>query len=214
MNLADFDAAQRREAQGLLIVGIDEAGRGPLAGPVVAAACHIPPQLYDDEIISQINDSKKLTPAKRFKIYNALIKMPIEYCLGFATSKEIDKINILQATFLAMRRALAKFDGKNILALVDGNRQIPNIEHKQKTIIRGDGLSLSIAAASILAKVTRDGYMEIIDKNFPIYGFCGHKGYCTEQHIKAVRTYGPCKEHRKSFEPISSICCGLFGEGI
>jgi ribonuclease HII len=109
-----------------------------------------------------------------------------------------------------MSRALAKFDGQNIFALVDGNREISDIKHKQKTIVGGDALSLSIAAASILAKVSRDNYMETVNKIFPQYGFCEHKGYGTKQHIEAIKTYGICSEHRKTFEPVSSICGGLF----
>lgn len=211
MTLTEFDKNISAQNPSLTLVGVDEAGRGPLAGPVVAAACYIPPQLYTHQVIAQINDSKKLTPLKRQKIFNILQTLPIVYCTGFATGEEIDRINILQATFSAMRRALAKFEDKQIIALIDGNHTIPALKHSQKAIIDGDALSLSIAAASIIAKVTRDNFMEVIDKQYPVYCFASHKGYGTKQHIEALKKYGPCKEHRKTFEPVSSLCCGLFG---
>ncbi len=210
MTLTEFDKNISAQNPSLTLVGVDEAGRGPLAGPVVAAACYIPPQLYNHEVMAQINDSKKLTPLKRQKIFNVLQTLPIVYCTGFSTGEEIDRINILQATFAAMRRALAKFEDKQIIALIDGNHTIPALKHSQKAIIDGDALSLSIAAASIIAKVTRDNFMEVIDKQYPVYCFAAHKGYGTKQHIEALKKYGPCKEHRKTFEPVSSICCGLF----
>ena len=197
-----------------IIVGVDEAGRGPLAGPVVAAACHIPPALYKHEILLQIDDSKKLTPAKRQLIFNAIIKMPVIWQLGFASAAEIDRLNILQATFLAMRRALKKFEKQNILTLVDGNHKIPATAHEQRAVVDGDAKSLSIAAASILAKVARDNYMRAAHSLYPHYGFDGHKGYGTAKHIDAVKLHGACKEHRKTFEPVATICCGLFGGAL
>ncbi len=192
-----------------LLVGVDEAGRGPLAGPVVACACYVPEDLYQNETLLQINDSKKLSPKKREKLFAELTRLPVIYATGFATAREIDEINILQATFLAMRRALRKFDGKNIFAAVDGNRAIPQISCTQKTFIGGDAKSLAIATASVIAKVTRDNFMRIIDKQYPLYGFAAHKGYGCASHIEAIKTYGPCPQHRKTFEPVLSLCGGL-----
>ncbi|MDR1123245.1 MAG: ribonuclease HII [Elusimicrobiota bacterium] len=212
LTLADFDRDARLAAGGAaIIVGVDEAGRGPLAGPVCAAACHIPPTLYEHAALRAVNDSKKLTPAKRDKIYAELIKLPIIWCLGYASAAEIDRINILQATFLAMRRALAKFNNQDIFALVDGNHKIPQIRHAQRAVIGGDAKSLCIAAASILAKVSRDNYMCAAHALHPHYGFEGHKGYGTQAHMDAVMQHGPCREHRRTFEPVATICCGLFG---
>jgi len=211
MTLREFDSNIASKYSPSKIVGVDEAGRGPLAGPVVAAACYIPPSLYDNADLAQVNDSKKLTPAKREKLFKTIKSLPIIYCTGFATCAEIDRINILQATFEAMRRALAKFEGKDILALIDGNHTVPNLKYNQKAIIDGDALSLSIAAASIIAKVTRDKYMDILDLEYPSYNFRAHKGYGTKQHIEAIKKYGPCRQHRKTFEPVASLCFGLFG---
>ena len=206
MTLADFDLQFTQT-----LIGVDEAGRGPLAGPVVAAACHIPPALYGHPALLQINDSKKLTPAARAKIHAQLTALPIICCLGFASAAEVDEVNILKATFLAMRRALAKFNNQDIFVLVDGNHKIPQIHHKQQAVVDGDAKSLCIAAASILAKVARDNYMQTAHKLHPHYGFDGHKGYGTAQHVAAVKLHGACKEHRKTFEPVATICCGLFG---
>ena len=211
MNLADFDRdLQLSAGPAALIVGVDEAGRGPLAGPVTAAACHIPPALYAHPALQAVNDSKKLTPAKRAKIHAELTKLPIIWCLGFASAAEIDRVNILQATFLAMRRALAKFNNQNIFALIDGNHKIPQIPQPQRAVVDGDAKSLSIAAASILAKVARDNYMQTLHARQPQYGFDGHKGYGTQSHIDAIKLHGPCAEHRKTYAPVAEICFGLF----
>jgi ribonuclease HII len=213
MTLADFDRdALLAAGDAALIVGVDEAGRGPLAGPVCAAACYIPPALYGHAALRAVNDSKKLTPAKRSAIYAELTKLPIIWCLGYASAYEIDRVNILQATFLAMRRALVKFNNRNIFALVDGNHKIPQIRHAQRAVVGGDGKSLCVAAASILAKVSRDNYMRAAHALYPHYGFEGHKGYGTRRHIEAVLRCGPCREHRRTFEPVATICCGLFGK--
>ncbi|MDR0734562.1 MAG: ribonuclease HII [Elusimicrobiota bacterium] len=211
MTLADFDRDAQRAAGGAaFIVGVDEAGRGPLAGPVCAAACHIPPALYGHAALQAVNDSKKLTPLRRAKIYAELINLPIICCVGYASAAEVDRVNILQATFLAMSRALAKFNGQNIFALVDGNHKIPQIGRAQRAVVGGDAKSLCVAAASILAKVSRDNYMQTAHALYPHYGFEGHKGYGTQAHIEAVRKHGPCREHRRTFEPVATICGGLF----
>ena len=212
MTLIDFDKAQNAAQTNKMLVGIDEAGRGPLAGPVTACACYIPPELYAHSIMSKINDSKKLTPQKREIIFNELITLPIIYCTGYASAEEIDKLNILQATFLAMRRALTKFKNKNISVLIDGNKTIPALTAPQKAIVKGDGTSLCIAAASIIAKVSRDKFMDISAKNYPNYKFEEHKGYGTKLHTDLIDKYGPCPLHRKTFEPIYSKFYGLFAD--
>ena len=210
MTLIDFDKTQNAANAKTMLIGIDEAGRGPLAGPVTACACYIPQELYTHSIMSKINDSKKLTPQKREMIFEELITLPIIYCTGYASAEEIDKLNILQATFLAMRRALAKFKNKNISVLIDGNRTIPNLTVPQKAIVKGDGTSLCVAAASIIAKVSRDKFMDISAQIYPNYKFEEHKGYGTKLHTDLIEKYGPCPLHRKTFEPIYSKFYGLF----
>jgi ribonuclease HII len=176
------------------VCGIDEAGRGPLAGPVCAAAVILPFGLA----IDGLNDSKKLTDKKRRELYDVIVEKAVAYGVAFASEQEIDEINILQATFLAMGRAVEKLAVKPALLMIDGNRAkdfgIPN-----EMIIRGDGLSASIAAASILAKVTRDRFMEEQAKLYPQYGFEIHKGYGTKKHYEALRAFGPCPIHRRTF---------------
>lgn len=178
-----------------VVCGVDEAGRGPLAGPVCAAAVILPQGIE----IEGLNDSKKLTDKKRRELYDVICENAIAYGIAFADHKEIDEINILQATFLAMRRAVEQLSVKPQLALVDGNRD-PLLEGIEvKTIVKGDSLSASIAAASILAKVTRDRYMEEQAEIYPQYGFSVHKGYGTKAHYAALTQYGACPIHRLSF---------------
>ena len=177
-----------------LVCGVDEAGRGPLAGPVCAAAVILPPHLD----IPGLNDSKKLTDKKRRELYDVITAQAVSYGIAFATEREIDEINILQATFLAMARALSQLDPKPELALLDGNRA-KDFGLPVRTIVKGDSLSASIAAASILAKVTRDRFMEEQDTIYPAYGFAIHKGYGTKRHYDALREYGACPIHRRSF---------------
>ncbi|WBY64648.1 MAG: Ribonuclease HII [Thermocaproicibacter melissae] len=176
------------------VCGIDEAGRGPLAGPVFAAAVILP----DNCIIEGINDSKKLTPKKREKLFDEICANAVSYGIGFATEGEIDSINILQATFLAMKRAVDAMTIKPDLALVDGNR-MPDLGVETRTIIKGDALCASIAAASILAKVSRDRLLCQIDEIYPEYGFAQHKGYGTAYHLEMLKKCGPCPVHRKTF---------------
>ena len=178
-----------------LACGVDEAGRGPLAGPVCAAAVILPPDLE----IEGLNDSKKLTDKRRRALYDIITEQALAYGIAFASEQEIDEINILQATFLAMRRAIEQLAKKPDLALVDGNREPDFGEIPVKTIIKGDSLSANIAAASILAKVTRDRFMEEQDKIYPQYGFALHKGYGTQAHYAALREYGMCPIHRRTF---------------
>lgn len=177
-----------------VICGVDEAGRGPLAGPVCAAAVILPP----DAQIPGLNDSKKLTDKKRRELFPVIKETAIAYGIGLASHEEIDRINILQATFLAMERAIAGLSVKPELALIDGNRE-KDFGIPVKTVVHGDSLSASIAAASILAKVTRDDLMLELAKKYPRYGFEIHKGYGTKAHYEALRTYGPCEIHRMTF---------------
>ena len=176
------------------VCGIDEAGRGPLAGPVCAAAVILPEGIE----IEGLNDSKKLTEKKREKLYDIIIEKALAYGIAFADEKEIDDINILQATFLAMKRAQEKLQIKADYALIDGNR-MPKLSIDGETIVSGDALSPSIAAASILAKVTRDRLMLEYDKEFPQYQFAKHKGYGTKVHTEAIKAYGPSRIHRLTF---------------
>lgn len=180
-----------------VIIGIDEAGRGPLAGPVVASAVII--DKYIEEF-DMINDSKKLTEKKREVLFDHIIAN-CRVGVGIATEEEIDKINILNATFLAMRRALEDLDEdlEDKLVLVDGNHLIREYENEQKFVIKGDSTSLAIAAASIIAKVTRDRIMIKYNDEYPEYDFHKHKGYGTKAHREALLEHGPCKGHRKSF---------------
>ena len=175
------------------ICGVDEAGRGPLAGPVYAAAVILPRYLE----LPGLNDSKKLTEKRREELYQE-ITAKAAYGIGYADEKEIDERNILQATFLAMRRALAALPIRPDLALIDGNRD-SDFGVPSETIVKGDALSANIAAASILAKVTRDRVMCDYAAQYPQYGFEVHKGYGTKRHYEALRQYGACPIHRRSF---------------
>ena len=177
-----------------IICGVDEAGRGPLAGPVCAAAVILPPNVE----IPGLNDSKKLTDKKRRELFPIIREMAISYGIGYASHEEIDEINILQATYLAMERALAQLDPKPDLALIDGNRA-KDFGIPVKTVIKGDSLSASIAAASVLAKVSRDDLMLQLAEEYPQYGFEIHKGYGTKAHYEALRTYGHSPVHRMTF---------------
>lgn len=180
------------------VIGVDEAGRGPLFGPVVAACVYILDT--DDEIFDEINDSKKLTEKKREQIYKELIVSDkIQYAVGVASSEEIDKINILNATFLAMNRALEKLKITDKKVLVDGNQKIRGFKLEQDFLVKGDSKDLSIATASIIAKVYRDHLLYNYDEKYPLYGFKNHKGYGTKAHYEAIEKYGILKEHRRSF---------------
>ena len=176
------------------ICGVDEAGRGPLAGPVYAAAVILPRGL----MIEGLNDSKKLTEKRREALYDVIVAQALAYGIGSADEKEIDEINILQATFLAMRRAISQLSIRPDLALTDGNRD-SDFGVPAETVIGGDGKSANIAAASILAKVTRDRVMQDYAAMYPQYGFDVHKGYGTKRHYEALREFGPCPIHRQSF---------------
>ena len=192
----DWYAYEKRAGeQGFSAVcGIDEAGRGPLAGPVCAAAVILPP----DCDIPGINDSKKLSEKKREALFPVIQEKALAFGIGWATAEEIDRVNILQATFLAMARAVEALPAPADYALVDGNR-MPPLPIPGETIVKGDATSASIAAASILAKVSRDRLLRRLDEEHPEYGFAKHKGYGTKAHYEAIRKYGLLPEHRRSF---------------
>ena len=177
-----------------VVCGVDEAGRGPLAGPVVAAACVLP----DGFVIEGLNDSKKLTEKKREKLFDIIIENATDYCIASASVEEIEEINILNAAMLAMNRAVDGLKNKPDLTLIDGNTS-RGFSVATETVVGGDAKSPSIAAASILAKVTRDRMCLDFDKEYPEYGFAKHKGYGTKQHMDAIRTYGVTPIHRPSF---------------
>ncbi len=182
-------------AQGVQVIcGVDEAGRGPLAGPVCAAAVILPPHLE----ISGLTDSKKLSDKKRRELFPIIQEHAIAWGIGMASEKEIDEINILQATFLAMQRALDQLNVKPDLALIDGNRE-KDFGIPVKTVVKGDSLSMNIAAASILAKVARDDLMVKQAETYPQYGFEIHKGYGTKAHYAALTEHGPSPIHRMTF---------------
>ena len=177
-----------------VICGVDEAGRGPLAGPVCAAAVILPPHLE----IPGLNDSKKLTDKRRRELFPIIKEQALAYGIGFASHEEIDQINILQATYLAMERAIAQLSIKPELALIDGNRA-KDFGIPVQTVVKGDSLSASIAAASILAKVSRDDLMTQAAQDYPQYQFDIHKGYGTKAHYQALTEYGPSPIHRMTF---------------
>ena len=177
-----------------VICGVDEAGRGPLAGPVCAAAVILPKHAQ----LPGLNDSKKLTDKKRRELFPLIKEQAIAYGIGLASHGEIDEINILQATYLAMERALAQLQVRPDLALIDGNRA-KDFGLPVQTVVKGDSLSANIAAASVLAKVTRDDLMLEMAKEYPGYGFEVHKGYGTKAHYEALRKQGPCDIHRMTF---------------
>ena len=182
-------------AQGISpICGVDEAGRGPLAGPVCAAAVILPPELE----IPGLNDSKKLTDKRRRALYDVIIENAVAYGIAMVHEQEIDEINILQATFNAMEQAMLQLSVKPAMALIDGNRARP-FPVPVQTVVKGDSLSANIAAASILAKVTRDRYMEEMAEKYPQYGFEIHKGYGTKAHYAALTEHGMSPIHRRTF---------------
>lgn len=183
------------------VAGVDEAGRGPLAGPVVAAAVILP----DDFEHTALNDSKQLSPARREVLFEEMTtQSDVVWAVAMSSVEEIDRFNILQATHLAMRKALSKLSSAPDHVLVDG-LEVPKLGFQQTALVRGDGQSFSIAAASVLAKVTRDRLMREWDVQFPYYGFARHKGYGTPEHLAMLTKYGPCPIHRRSFAPVAQM---------
>ena len=193
VNLWEIEDGLKQQGIGV-ICGVDEAGRGPLAGPVCAAAVILPEHLQ----IPGLNDSKKLSDKKRRELFPIIKEQAIAYGIAFASEQEIDEINILQATFLAMKRAIAQLEGKADFALIDGNRET-DFGLPVQTVVKGDSRSANIAAASVLAKVTRDLYMEELAEKYPEYGFEVHKGYGTKAHYAALTEHGMCPAHRRTF---------------
>ena len=177
------------------ICGVDEAGRGPLAGPVCAAAVILP----EGAVIEGLDDSKKLTEKKRERLYDIIKETAVAYSVAYGTLEEIETVNILEATYLAMNRAIEGLNVKPDFALIDGNRVPRGIKIPCETVVKGDSRSMSVAAASVLAKVTRDRLMLEYDKKYPEYNFKKHKGYGTKEHTELIKQYGPCEIHRLSF---------------
>ncbi len=193
--MPDFSYENSLKAKGFkLICGIDEAGRGPLAGPVYAAACILP----DGLVIEGLNDSKKLSEKKREALYDVIIENAVDYCVATASVEEIEELNILNATMVAMTRAVNGLKTVDF-CLVDGNRTPAELLGFSEAVVKGDSKSYSIAAASILAKVSRDRFLLELDKEYPMYNFKKHKGYGTKEHIDLIKKYGVCPYHRKSF---------------
>ena len=194
--MPDFSIEKEVKSGGYKYVcGVDEAGRGPLAGPVSAAAVILP----DDIVIEGLNDSKKISEKKREILFDIIKEKAISYSIAFASIEEIEEHNILNATFLAMSRAINGLDVKTDFALIDGNRVPSGISVPCKTVVKGDSLSCSIAAASILANVSRDRYMCSLDSSYDVYNFKKHKGYGTKEHTDLIKKYGPSDIHRLSF---------------
>lgn len=193
--MVDYSIENEYREKGFdIICGVDEAGRGPLAGPVYAAAVILP----SDCVIEGLNDSKKLTEKKREALFDEIKEKALAYGIASADEKEIDEINILNATFLAMKRAIASLSVKPDLALIDGNQK-PHTDIEEVTVIKGDAKSMSIAAASVLAKVSRDRFMLEMAEKYPKYEFARHKGYGTKLHYEKIAQYGVCNIHRRTF---------------
>lgn len=194
--MPDFSYETQAKYKGFkLVCGVDEAGRGPLAGPVCAAAVILP----DDCVIDGLDDSKKISEKKREMLFDIIIEKAVAYSIAYGTLEEIEQYNILEATYIAMNRAIDGLNIKADFALIDGNRVPKDIKIPCETVIKGDSKSYSIAAASILAKVTRDRLMLEYDKKYPQYLFAQHKGYGTKAHYEAIKQYGVCEIHRLSF---------------
>ncbi|MDX1663624.1 MAG: ribonuclease HII [Candidatus Promineifilaceae bacterium] len=209
MPTLDLEEAIRRESGARHIAGLDEAGRGAVAGPVVAAAVILP--LDDPQrlaALAAVDDSKQLTPARREILYDLIIEHALAYAVGLVRASQIDRIGILPANAHAMQSALSRLEPGGDYLLLDGRMRLPRVPLPQRSVIRGDSLSLSIAAASILAKVTRDRHMVEQDNHYPQYGFARHKGYCTAAHVAALEQHGPCAIHRHTFAPIRPSLLG------
>jgi len=183
------------------ICGVDEVGRGPLAGPVVAAAVIIPAGIE----IAGLDDSKKLSESKRDELFEEIIHLEIPCAIGIIDNQQIDRMNILKASLVAMRKAVMDLKIKPEIVLVDGEYPIPNIGYPQLSIVGGDSLCKSIMAASIVAKVTRDRIMDKFQKLYPGFSFSKHKGYSTAEHLKELKIHGPCEIHRKTFRPVAEL---------
>lgn len=203
MPTLELELAARRETGLRYIVGLDEAGRGSIAGPVVAAAVLLPLDVPERlQHLEAVNDSKQLTANQRERFYELIVTHALAYGVGSSSAQEIDEMGILPANARAMQQALTMLDPPGEYLLIDGRMRLRNVPLPQQSVVRGDQLSLSIAAASILAKVSRDRVMVDLALDYPDYGFAQHKGYCTRAHVAALEKYGPCPEHRHTFAPI------------
>lgn len=183
------------------VLGVDEVGRGALFGPVVAAAVILPVEALSILMVENINDSKKLSSSRRTKLAEKITTLALDWRIGYATTAEIDELNILQATLLAMRRAIVKLRVKPALCLIDGNQLVKNLSIPQVSIVKGDERSLNIAAASIMAKVWRDDLLQRLALKYPLYDLESNKGYGSQRHLLALQQYGPSPLHRQSFRP-------------
>jgi ribonuclease HII len=183
------------------VLGVDEVGRGALFGPVVAAAVILPVEALSILMVENINDSKKLSSSRRTKLAEKITTLALDWRIGYATTAEIDELNILQATLLAMRRAIVKLRVKPALCLIDGNQLVKNLPIPQVSIVKGDERSLNIAAASIMAKVWRDDLLQRLALKYPLYDLERNKGYGSQRHLLALQQYGPSPLHRQSFRP-------------
>lgn len=183
------------------ICGVDEVGRGPLAGPVVAAAVIMPKNLNIDEL----NDSKKMTKAQRERVFDRINELSLVFSVGIINNEKIDQINILQASLLAMKKAVSCLKIKTEVVLVDGIYEIPNISCKQYPVIGGDAICSAISAASVIAKVTRDKIMEEYQDDYPSFTFANHKGYPTANHLRELKEFGPTEIHRKTYKPVAEL---------
>ncbi|MEF3279998.1 MAG: ribonuclease HII [Elusimicrobiota bacterium] len=208
--LVFFDQKLKHNHEKELIIGVDEAGRGPLAGPVVACACVI--YDYSADFLNDVNDSKKLSAFKRERVFKKMISNPcVRFSFAYSTNEEIDKLNILNASLKAMRIAVERLisylslNSSRLLVAVDGNHLINEIKLDQISIIKGDSKSAAIACASIFAKVLRDRWMDVIHLNYPAYEFKRHKGYPTKRHIELIKKYGLSSYHRKTYAPCSNL---------
>lgn len=203
MPTLEFEEAAMAEVDSLLIAGLDEAGRGAIAGPVVAAAVILPLDRPTELAqLADVNDSKQLSARKREKLYERIVLLARAYGIGSASAAEIDQLGIIGATKLAMRRATSQLDPQPAYLLIDGRIRLKEPALPQRSLIRGDARSMTIASASILAKVSRDRLMEVNQGHYPAYGFARHKGYCTQMHVTALAENGPCPIHRRSFAPV------------
>lgn len=201
----DIDSALSPQSS-VLLAGVDEVGRGALFGPVVAAAVILPPSAIPELVLAQVRDSKQLSSYRRLKLAEKICAVALDWKIGFASTAEIDRINILQASLLAMKRAVLKLKVQPTLCLIDGNQCVKDLPLPQQTLVRGDERSLVIAAASIVAKVWRDALIIRLASKYPAYDLETNKGYGTERHKQALQQHGPSRLHRMSFRPCQ--CAG------
>ena len=196
----DFDSARSNKLS-ILVAGVDEVGRGALFGPVVAAAVILPPSALPALAAEQVRDSKKLSATRRLQLAAKICQVATDWQIGFASTAEIDRINILKASLLAMKRAVLKLKVQPELCLIDGNQPLKNLSLPQQTVVKGDEQSLAIASASIVAKVWRDALIVRLAAKYPMYDLVTNKGYGTQRHLQALQEYGPSRLHRMSFHP-------------